>query len=215
MGAEKPVEQASATPATARIVMVDVSQAAVAMSSSTCQYQLMVLRHALLGLLARAPMSGYELTKCFDQSLAHTWAARHSQIYPELARLLADGLIRQSDEGPRGRKTYSITEQGLVAVRRWLTETEPEHTSRNEAALRTFFLWLLEPEQAQQHLLREREVHAAQLAEFERVAEAEAPDTPALRSSRMALEWGMRYERALGEWIEWALAEISAAAIRS
>ena len=51
------------------------------------------LRHGLLGLLAGRPMSGYELTKTFDGSLRYVWAAQHSQIYPELGRLLAAGLI--------------------------------------------------------------------------------------------------------------------------
>ncbi|MBA3728896.1 MAG: PadR family transcriptional regulator, partial [Actinobacteria bacterium] len=45
----------------------------------------MSLRHALLGLLAERPMSGYDLTKVFDSSLAYVWSAKHSQIYPELA----------------------------------------------------------------------------------------------------------------------------------
>ena len=47
----------------------------------------MSLRHALLGLLADRPYSGWQLLKHFEGSLAYAWPALHSQIYPELARL--------------------------------------------------------------------------------------------------------------------------------
>jgi DNA-binding PadR family transcriptional regulator len=101
----------------------------------------MSLRNALLGLLAARPMSGYDLTKTFDASLGNVWSARHSQIYPELARLQEEGLIRRHEQGPRGRKSYVLTEAGLRQVRRWLTETPPDHRhSRNEALLRSFGL---------------------------------------------------------------------------
>ena len=76
----------------------------------------MSLRLALLGLIAEQPMSGYELSKRFAGP-AHVWSAKHSQIYPELARLLQAGLIRHAESGPRGRKTYQITEAGLETVR--------------------------------------------------------------------------------------------------
>ena len=46
----------------------------------------MSLRHALLGLLAVQPATGYELAQKFDASLGTAWHASHSQIYPELAR---------------------------------------------------------------------------------------------------------------------------------
>src|SRR5262245_25440386 len=47
----------------------------------------MSLPHALLGLLARHPASGYDLRKLFDTSLAFVWPATQSQLYAELTRL--------------------------------------------------------------------------------------------------------------------------------
>jgi PadR family transcriptional regulator AphA len=43
----------------------------------------MSLRHAVLGLLAYEPATGYELAQQFDTSLAYAWHASHSQIYLE------------------------------------------------------------------------------------------------------------------------------------
>ena len=108
----------------------------------------MALRYALLGALADQPRTGYALLKHFEQSLAYAWPASHSQIYPELARLLDDGLIEQTGSGARNSKTYAVTDRGLDEIRRWLRESEPDRRVRSDAALRTFFLWLLEPAEA-------------------------------------------------------------------
>src|SRR5918994_3743523 len=116
----------------------------------------MSLRFALLGALADRPRTGYELLKHFEQSLAYAWPASHSQIYPELARLRDDGLIEQTGAGARNSKTYAVTDAGLAEIRHWLRNTEPDRRVRSDAALRTFFLWLLEPEEARDELERER-----------------------------------------------------------
>ena len=76
----------------------------------------MALRYALLGALADQPRTGYALLKHFEQSFAYAWPASHSQIYPELARLLEDGLIEQTGSGARNSKTYSVTDRGLADI---------------------------------------------------------------------------------------------------
>ena len=96
----------------------------------------MSLRHAALGLLADGPASGYDLLKIFDRSLAFIWPATQSQLYGELNRLADDGLIEVSHEGPRGRKDYTITEQGRAELERWITRrrTRPHPPQRGPAA---------------------------------------------------------------------------------
>jgi DNA-binding PadR family transcriptional regulator len=165
------------------------------------------LRFALLGLLAECPMSGYELTKTFEGP-ANVWSARHSQIYPELARLLADGLIREHERGGRNRKTYAITNEGLRAVRGWLTQTEPDRTVRDDSFLRVFFLWLVPNAQAEAYLRQELEYHRTKLARYEAMAEGWHSTDPAERSNRIALQAGILHERALAEWAEWALTQL-------
>ena len=159
----------------------------------------MSLRHSLLGLLAEQPRTGYELTRLFDDSLLNVWPASHSQIYPELAKLAADGLIRQTASGPRGKKVYSITQGGMDEIRAWL-RTEPDHSTRNPSFLRVFFLWLMEPEDAIAFLEREELVHDAKLREFEAMAEQPIRDAPGGGAFRLALDWGVRYEREMLEW---------------
>ena len=90
-------------------------------------------------------------------------------------------------------------------MRRWLRETEPDRRVRNDASLRLFFLWLLEPEEAEAYLRGEAERARATLAEFEQIAAQEDPDNPKTRAYRTALELGLHTARARIDWAEGAL----------
>src|SRR5262252_4319228 len=105
----------------------------------------MSLRYALLGLLAGEPASGYDLARTFERNLRrYAWHAQHSQIYPELNRLAADGLATIVDEGPRGRRTYAITDAGRIELRRWLLDPNDEPVVRNEHTLKLLLLSTLD-----------------------------------------------------------------------
>lgn len=176
-----------------------------------------VLSRALLGLIAAEPMSGYALARLFERTLGRTWPAQHPQIYPALASLQGQGLIRVTEEGPRRRKTYAVTDDGLDAVRRWLRETSPDRTVRNEAILRVFLLWLLDADDAVAYLDAEVAEHRLRLEDFERtLADDErqraehgtaAGGIPFCAS--LALEWGLRYEREYIAWATWARTRIA------
>ena len=56
------------------------------------------LKYAILGLLNRQEMTGYELTKAIEHSLLGAWRAKHSQIYPELKSLTQKGLVKYEVE---------------------------------------------------------------------------------------------------------------------
>jgi DNA-binding PadR family transcriptional regulator len=168
-----------------------------------------VLSRALLGLLAAEPMSGYGLARLFERTLARAWPARHPQIYPALAELEEHGLLRVIETGPRRRKTYAVTEDGIAEVQRWLRESAPDRTVRNESILLLFMLWLLDSPEAIAFFDDEIESHRQRLASLE---ETLADDERQRREhgtaqggiafcASLALEWGIRYER---EYLAWA-----------
>jgi PadR family transcriptional regulator AphA len=168
-----------------------------------------VLSRALLGLIAGEPMSGYGLARLFERTLARAWPARHPQIYPALSELAEERLLRVSETGPRQRKTYAVTGAGVAEAQRWLRESTPDRTVRNETILRLFMLWLLDSHEAVAFFDGEIESHRQRLAGFEQtLAEDErqrrehgtAKGGPAFCAA-LALEWGIRYER---EYIDWA-----------
>ena len=70
------------------------------------------LGYAILALLARQPGTGYELSARARRPLGYFWSARHSQVYPELQKLLDAGLVSFSPApgpGPLDKKVYSLT----------------------------------------------------------------------------------------------------------
>ena len=184
------------------------------MSRLTCQDRGMTLRFALLNLLAGEPMSGYDLTQRFSESMGHVWPAQHSQIYPELAKLLADGLITQTGEGPRGRKVYETSPTGLEALRAWLRDTPPDYSVRFEALLRIFCLWALPAEEAIAQLQRDRALYAQNLAKIEQVtAEADWAESQSHRASRLTIDFGRRFYLTLVEWCDWAAEQVAEGAL--
>ena len=102
----------------------------------------MSLKHALLGFISYGPMTGYELKKFFDTSVAHFWNSELSHIYPALKAMEAEGLVEMSvdiQQDRPNRKVYSITKEGREELRRWLaTPVEPEQV-REPLLMKVFF----------------------------------------------------------------------------
>lgn len=85
------------------------------------------LRLYLLQLLAESPRHGYELIRLLEERFRGAYTPSAGTIYPRLAKLAADGLIRPTATG--GRKVYALTEAGaseLAARRGELAELERE-----------------------------------------------------------------------------------------
>ncbi|MFI5983363.1 PadR family transcriptional regulator [Streptomyces sp. NPDC051555] len=169
----------------------------------------MSLRHALLGLLTDRPSSGYDLMKLFDTTLANVWKATQSQVYGELTRMTDADLIDVSAEGPRGRKEYTLRPEGRAELERWLTTPAPPQPLRSDAMLRVFFLGLLPPQQAREHLARMEAAEAEQREQLERLRDGrEWTGHPLALSGRLVLEYGLRDAEAKREWARWALDQI-------
>jgi DNA-binding PadR family transcriptional regulator len=63
-----------------------------------------VLEFAVLGLLHRTPMHGYELSKQLNSLLGAFRALSYGTLYPCLTKLYEEGLIAKEDDAPDGAK---------------------------------------------------------------------------------------------------------------
>jgi DNA-binding PadR family transcriptional regulator len=99
--------------------------------------------YALLGFLARRPMSGYDLKQTIAGSIDNFWSEGYGQIYPMLRRLTAAGWIAplpgETGTGRRVRRVYEITTAGREALCTWLHEPVAERPPRIELLLKLFF----------------------------------------------------------------------------
>ncbi|PKQ26346.1 MAG: hypothetical protein CVT64_04440 [Actinobacteria bacterium HGW-Actinobacteria-4] len=116
----------------------------------------MSLRHALLALVSGGPLTGYDAVKHFHSSVGHLWHAPDSQIYPELRRMQAEGLL-EATAVPWGTKTaiktrYSLTAAGREALKVWQATPLAYAPERDQAhLLAAYFEWGT-PESAKQRL---------------------------------------------------------------
>jgi DNA-binding PadR family transcriptional regulator len=83
----------------------------------------LALKHAILAALREEEASGYELSKRFDVSVANFWPATPQQIYRELDRLEADGLLDaklvEQDRRPN-KRVFSPTAAGEEELGRFI-----------------------------------------------------------------------------------------------
>lgn len=95
----------------------------------------MALRHAVLAALLDGEASGYDLAKQFDASVANFWMATPQQLYKELERMTADGLIAArvvEQEKRPNKRLHSITESGRVALRAFIADSTKPTVIRDE-----------------------------------------------------------------------------------
>jgi len=130
----------------------------------------MSLRYALLALLRVGPLSGYDLQKQFSQSVGHVWHAPDSQIYPELRKMEAEGLIEAEEQtrGERGiRRVYHVTPDGERSYLDWMESPLDYQRVRDPAHLRAAYLETTTPEAARRFLHQHIEQWQAELAVWE------------------------------------------------
>lgn len=167
----------------------------------------------LLGLLTIESMSGYDLGQTIRSSIGHFWNESYGQIYPNLKRLAAAGLVRAKKEKQKGkpdRQVYSITKKGREHLAKWLAvEPQPE-IPRNELLLKLFFGAQASPEiladYLEQMLARERPL----LCKFKQIeheidANRQYPGAPYWK---IVARFGQFELEAHVRWAEEALAEL-------
>ena len=177
------------------------------------------LGYAVMSLLSREDLSGYDLKRWMERPLGYFWSARHSQIYPELARLEKEGYVThrvvEQQERP-DKKVYEITESGREALRVWITESPVERPAREELVLKAYSVWLAEPGAAAALFREQERRHEEQLRQYEEIegwmkgrwgGEPEQMDFHHF-ASYAALRRGIGSERDSAAWCRWMTAEL-------
>ena len=172
------------------------------------------LGYAILGLLSREDLSGYDLKQRMAGRVGYFWSAKHSQIYPELARMEDGGYVQHSVVEQRERpdkKVYEITAEGLDALKEWVIQPPVPRPTRDELTLKTYSVWLADEEKAAQLFRDEKLRHEEQLAHYEELRawmegewreELTSTNSPEF-ASYATLRRGISYEREYAEWCRW------------
>jgi len=165
---------------------------------------------AILGALSIMPMSGYALRERIRDTLGHFWSESFGQIYPTLAELERQGMVRRS-LGDSRSTTFEITDVGINRLRELLAEPAQASRPRNGLLLRLFFGAQLGAGRCRQLVLESREQAEGRLAGLA-TARADlmgdpglAPDAPYIL---LTISAGEHSARAAIDWADDALAAL-------
>lgn len=169
------------------------------------------LKYAILGLVNREPKTGYDIKKAFDdRALTNFWHAEHSQIYPELAKLVKEGSLQCSTviQGQKmEKKLYTITSAGKEDFEHWLKDDEEiERTYKDIFRLRTFFSDELDAKDYLKLLYSQREQHIARRDYLKGIMENVFQEIPSIGTpdlgDYMVLDGAVSRESTYVKWLE-------------
>ena len=171
-------------------------------------------RYAVLGMLSICPMSGYDIKKIIEQSIAHFWTESYGRIYPVLQELEEQRLATRRVErtgGKPDRQVYSITKAGERELHGWLAAPIKNEPVRSELLLKLFFGNHLAAAEREAHVLAARQRHAGLLKVYEATAaglkKAHA-DNPGLPFWLITLNFGRRRSESIVAWCDDTLREL-------
>jgi PadR family transcriptional regulator AphA len=173
------------------------------MPVKTKQVALTTTEVAVLGLLTRCPMSGYDLKKAIEGSVGYFWGPAKSQIYAILPRLVAAGFatskkIAQSQRPDK--QVYRITALGRRALKEWIEETPtPSDPDRNPLLLKLFFGDLSSPEVLGEQVRERREAMERLKADLAEI-DVRTGDNENDFYSNLTRKYGHRYADAIIRW---------------
>jgi DNA-binding PadR family transcriptional regulator len=151
----------------------------------------MALREVILTVLARRPMTGYDIAKNFDQVLSNFWQASHQQVYRELAALSADGCVTFDvvpKAGKPDKKVYELTKTGREELKRWVAEPTDPPRRRNDLLVKVMAGLLVDKPSLEREITRVTGEVEAVMKRFRRMRRECLP---------LPIETLPEYERAL------------------
>jgi len=171
------------------------------------------LEYKLLGLLARQPMSGYDLASRLKKRFVPFGPISHTQIYPALASLEQQGLVRyhivEQQAVRPNKKVYELTEEGRAALRQWVESPTPLVFSYDEFFLKAYSLWLADPERIVERFREQAQLHQERLELYEQVPQskqlaesAESEKADLFELNKMLLQYVIGYEHNYLTWCQ-------------
>jgi DNA-binding PadR family transcriptional regulator len=177
----------------------------------------MALRNAVMAALLEGEASGYDLAKGFDATVANFWMTTPQQLYRELERMEAEGLVTArvvEQERRPNKRLFSLTEAGREAVRAYTAESPGKPAViRDELLVKVQCLDVGDIESVRTAIAERMEWATAKLARYERLRQrlldGRSEEAYFAESERigpyLTLLRGMSFERENLQWGDMAL----------
>ena len=132
----------------------------------------MALRHAVLAALLEGEASGYQLAKCFDVSVANFWSATPQQLYRELDKLEADGLVDARlvrQQRRPDKRVFTLTDAGRAELHRFTAEPGKPVAMRDDLLVKLQAVDVGDAHAVTKELLARLDRARAKLATYDRL----------------------------------------------
>ena len=166
----------------------------------------MALAHTILSLLSESALSGYDVSKKFDEGIGCYWKASQQQVYRELGKMEGQGWVDFEtifQEGKPNKKVYRITDQGWQELMRWYANPTELTQIREDLLVKVRIGYKMPREFLIKELRHRRQLHLDQLTFYrEKEAHFKSMSNPSLdmQFKYLTLQRGITYEVS---WIEW------------
>ncbi|MEU5761171.1 PadR family transcriptional regulator [Nocardia sp. NPDC047648] len=179
----------------------------------------MALRNAVLAALLDGEASGYELAKSFDASVANFWMATPQQLYKELERMAAEGLIEtrvvQQERRPN-KRLHTITPAGRAALHEFIRASARPTAIRDEMMVKVQGMDSEDAPAVRASVAERLEWSRAKLARYERLRtrllDGRSEQAYLAEADRigpyLTLLRGISFEQENVRWAEFTLAAI-------
>jgi PadR family transcriptional regulator AphA len=172
------------------------------------------IRHFVLGLLNRQPMSGYDIKRFLKRLSWLIDSPSFGSLYPALHALLKDDLVTVEvvpceDKPPR--KIYTITEAGKYILREWMDQPVTSNASLKAFLMRLILAGNLSHDGLVTHLQQRQAQVTAHRRALERTAETMGESIDL--GDRLALDYGLTVASAELTWLDRTLFQLSQTAL--
>ena len=159
------------------------------------------MRNAVVALLAKGPLHGYEVKRVLEEDFGELWGELNiGQIYTTLRRLERDGLVVQEvvrQPARPDKKVFSLTPAGHEAVRAWIDDVLGVPRIRDE-----FFTKIVLADRAKLAdpltlIDRQRRAYLRELRSLQELAA-----TATSRAGALAVEGAVLHLQADLKWLE-------------
>lgn len=166
-------------------------------------------QYTLLGLLAREPLSGYEMKQQINSRISHFYKINNNQLYPSLSKLEKAGFIElqaiEQESYRPPRKIYRITASGIDTLKSWVLEL-PEAEDSKTFLLKQYSSWLLKPNELFSLIKKKKEQHERTLEDYKkRISSFEEQNSNVnhpLFSTISVINMGINFEEASILWCD-------------
>ncbi len=171
-------------------------------------------RYAILGLLSRQAMTGYDIKKFTEEALSHFWRESYGSIYPLLKKLTDEKLItkkKEPQDGKPDRNVYSLSTRGKKEFTQWVQEPCEKEFFRSELLLKMFFSAEEPVGHTIGHLekfIKEQKTTLAILNSVDKELKNEDGEKKDIRFWRMTIRRGQYVARARIKWAEECLRDL-------